>query len=364
MPIRQIGSLDVSLVGLGCNNFGGRTNESQSTEVVRAALDAGINFFDTADVYGGTRSEEILGAALGQDRADVIVATKFGMTVSPERTGAAPKYVKSALEDSLRRLGTDYVDLYQLHRPDPATPIGDTLAALAELVKDGKVREIGCSNFSAAQLREADAAAAEGAPRFVSVQNKYSLLEREPELEVLAECERLGTAFIPFSPLANGLLSGKYRRGASRLLLVRASPVCPPSAGRRCWRAPRWTSSNSWRASPSNRATASWSWLLPGWPPRRWWLRLLRGQPRPTRCGPTSGLLTGCSPKKNCKQSIASHRRQAPPAELGRITDGPTPGPGTQLRMGSAGALLSTSWIGLSRARRPSCSPTVPSATI
>jgi len=213
MPIRQIGSLDVSLVGLGCNNFGGRTNESHSTEVVRAALDAGINFFDTADIYGGTRSEEILGAALGKDRADVIVATKFGMTLSPERTGAAPKYVKSALEDSLRRLGTDYVDLYQLHRPDPATPIADTLAALAELVKAGKVREIGCSNFSAAQLREADAAAAEGAPRFVSVQNQYSLLDREPELEVLTECERLGTAFIPYSPLANGLLSGKYRRG-------------------------------------------------------------------------------------------------------------------------------------------------------
>lgn len=213
MPIRQIGSLDVSLVGLGCNNFGGRTNESQSTEVVRAALDAGINFFDTADIYGGTRSEEILGAALGQDRADVIVATKFGMTLSPERTGAGSEYVKSALEDSLRRLGTDYVDLYQLHRPDPATPIGDTLAALADLVKAGKVREIGCSNFSAAQLDEAHAAAAEGAPRFVSVQNQYSVLQREPELEVLAECERLRTAFIPYSPLANGLLSGKYRRG-------------------------------------------------------------------------------------------------------------------------------------------------------
>jgi len=213
MPVRQIGSLDVSLVGLGCNNFGGRTNERQSVEVVKAALDAGINFFDTADVYGGTRSEEILGAALGRDRAEVIVATKFGMTVSPERTGAAPEYLKSALEDSLRRLRTDYVDLYQLHRPDPATPIGDTLTALEDLVKAGKVREIGCSNFSAAQLREADAAAVGGAPRFVSVQNQYSLLDREPELEVLAECDHLGIAFIPFSPLANGLLSGKYRRG-------------------------------------------------------------------------------------------------------------------------------------------------------
>lgn len=213
MPVRQIGSLDVSVVGLGCNNFGGRTDESRSAEVVEAALDAGINFFDTADVYGGTRSEEILGRALGRARADVIVATKFGMSVDAGRTGAAPAYVKRALEGSLRRLGTDYVDLYQLHRPDPATPIGDTLAALADLVNAGKVREIGCSNFSAAQLREADAAAADGAPRFVSVQNQYNLLQREPELEVVPECTRFGMVFIPFSPLANGLLSGKYRRG-------------------------------------------------------------------------------------------------------------------------------------------------------
>jgi len=277
MPIRQIGSLDVSLVGLGCNNFGGRTNESQSTAVVRAALDAGINFFDTADIYGGTRSEEILGAALGRDRADVIVATKFGMTLSPERTGAAPEYVRSALEDSLRRLGTDYVDLYQIHRPDPDTPIGDTLAALADLVKAGKVREIGCSNFSAAQLREADAAAAEGAPRFASVQNQYSLLQREPELDVLAECERLEIAFIPFSPLANGLLSGKYRRGE------------PPPPGTRLAGMPAerretlLASSTSWRVSPSSRAIASWSWPLPGWPLRRWLPRLLRGPPGPSR---------------------------------------------------------------------------------
>ena len=210
MPIRQIGSLDVSLVGLGCNNFGGRTDERQSTEVVEAALEAGINFFDTADIYGGTRSEEILGQALGTERSTVVVATKFGLALDDERKGAAPAYVKRALEDSLRRLQTDYVDLYQLHRPDPATPIVDTLAALAELVHEGKVREIGCSNFSVEQLREAEAAVAAGAPRFVSVQNEYNLLHRQPELEVLPECERLGIAFLPYFPLHSGLLSGKY----------------------------------------------------------------------------------------------------------------------------------------------------------
>jgi len=213
MPVRQIGPLDVSLVGLGCNNFGGRIDERQSAEVVEAALDVGINLFDTADIYGGTKSEEFLGRALGRDRAEVLIATKFGMPLDESRAGAAPSYVKSALEDSLRRLGTDYVDLYQLHRPDPATPISDTLGALAGLVEEGKVREIGCSNFSAAQLREAEEAVKQGAPRFVSVQNEYSLLEREPELEVLAECERLGIAFIPYFPLKAGLLSGKYRPG-------------------------------------------------------------------------------------------------------------------------------------------------------
>jgi aryl-alcohol dehydrogenase-like predicted oxidoreductase len=221
MPVRQIGALDVSLVGLGCNNFGGRLDERRSTEVVEAALDAGINLFDTADVYGSTKSEEILGRALGKERSEVLVATKFGMPLDETRKGAAPAYVKSALEDSLRRLGTDYVDLYQLHRPDPATPIGDTLSALAGLVEEGKVREIGCSNFSAAQLREAEEAVTGGGPRFASVQNEYSLLQREPELEVLAECDRLGTAFIPYFPLKAGLLSGKYRPGE------------PPPAGTR-----------------------------------------------------------------------------------------------------------------------------------
>jgi aryl-alcohol dehydrogenase-like predicted oxidoreductase len=206
MPIRQIGSLDVSLVGLGCNNFGRRTDEAQSTLVVEAALDAGINFFDTADIYGGTLSEEILGRALGKYRGDVVVATKFGIALDPA-------YVKRALEDSLRRLGTDYVDLYQLHRPDPETPIAATLGTLAELVAEGKVREIGCSNFSAHQLREAEDAVAAGSPPFVSVQNEYNLLWRQPELEVLPECERQSIAFIPYFPLKAGLLTGKYRRG-------------------------------------------------------------------------------------------------------------------------------------------------------
>jgi aryl-alcohol dehydrogenase-like predicted oxidoreductase len=210
---RRIGSLAVSVVGLGCNNFGKRLDAAASSAVVHAALDAGITFFDTADIYGGTRSEEYLGRALGARRDEVVIATKFGMRVDDERQGARPEYVRRAVEDSLRRLGTDRIDLYQLHRPDPTVPIADTLGALDELVRAGKVREIGCSNFSAEQLREAEAAVQPGAARFVSVQNEYSLLHREPERDVLAECERLGLAFLPYFPLASGLLTGKYRQG-------------------------------------------------------------------------------------------------------------------------------------------------------
>ncbi|MBX6764901.1 MAG: aldo/keto reductase [Rubrobacteraceae bacterium] len=213
MEYRKIGSLSVSVVGLGCNNFGWRLDERETAGVVAAALDAGVNFFDTADVYGGTRSEEFLGRALGSRREEAVIATKFGSEIDEERKGAHPDYVRRAVEDSLRRLGTDYIDLYQLHRPDPEVPIGETLAALDELVKAGKVREIGCSNFSADQLREAGEAVRDGAARFVSVQNEYSLLHREPEREVLPECERQGMAFLPYFPLANGLLTGKYRRG-------------------------------------------------------------------------------------------------------------------------------------------------------
>jgi aryl-alcohol dehydrogenase-like predicted oxidoreductase len=210
---RNIGSLEVSVVGLGCNNFGGRIDADRTAAVVATALEEGITYFDTADIYGGTRSEELLGSALGRRRDQVVVATKFGMPIDADHTGAKPDYVRRALEDSLRRLGTDHVDLYQLHQPDPETPIADTLEALDELVQAGKIREIGCSNFSAAQIREAEGAVREGAARFISVQNEYNLLKREAELEVLPECENSGLAFIPYYPLASGVLTGKYRRG-------------------------------------------------------------------------------------------------------------------------------------------------------
>jgi aryl-alcohol dehydrogenase-like predicted oxidoreductase len=210
MEHRRIGSLRVSVVGLGCNNFGMRIDETATERVVTTALDAGISFFDTADIYGSTKSEEFLGRALAGLRQHAVVATKFGMAVDDKRRGARPEYVTRAAEDSLRRLRTDYIDLYQLHQPDPAVPIADTLGAMDELVKAGKVKEIGCSNFSAEQLDEAERTVAPGAARFVSVQNEYSLLHREPERSVLPACQRLGLAFLPFFPLASGLLSGKY----------------------------------------------------------------------------------------------------------------------------------------------------------
>jgi aryl-alcohol dehydrogenase-like predicted oxidoreductase len=213
MRTRRIGSLEVSEVGVGCNNFGARLDATGTTAVVAAALDVGITFFDTADIYGGTESEVLLGTALGPMRDRVVVATKFGMPIDDQRKGAAPEYVKQAIEDSLRRLGTDHVDLYQLHAPDEATPIADTLGVLDELVRQGKAREIGCSNFTVAQLEEAAAAVSVGAAGFASVQNQYSLLYREPEDGVLPFCSTQGMAFLPYYPLASGLLSGKYQVG-------------------------------------------------------------------------------------------------------------------------------------------------------
>jgi aryl-alcohol dehydrogenase-like predicted oxidoreductase len=211
---RKIGSLGVSIVGVGCNNFGMRIDETQTQEVINAAVNAGVNFFDTADTYANGRSEELVGRFLRSRRSEVVIASKFGLEVPGQGKGARPDYIRRALDASLKRLGTDYIDLYQQHVPDPDVPIAETLGALHELVRSGKVREIGCSNFSADQLREADAVASKsGLARFVSVQNEYSLLERGPEAGVLGECEREGLAFLPFFPLKSGLLTGKYRKG-------------------------------------------------------------------------------------------------------------------------------------------------------
>lgn len=217
METRRIGRLEVSLVGLGCNNFGLRLDAERTAAVVHAALDAGITLFDTADVYGGGGgSEELLAQALGSRRDEVVLATKFGspMGDEPERRGASARWIATAVEDSLRRLGTDRIDLYQQHVPDDTVDIGETLGALDVLVQEGKVLEIGCSNFSADRIDAAmDASQDHGTTPFRSVQNHYSLLHRDPEDGVTAACERYGMALLPYFPLASGLLTGKYRKG-------------------------------------------------------------------------------------------------------------------------------------------------------
>ena len=213
MQTRKVGSLRVSVVGLGCNNFGWRIDAEASAKVIDTAIESGVTFFDTADRYGKGQSEDFLGRALGKRRDQIILATKFGMEMEKGQQGASPKYVLEAVDASLRRLRTDRIDLYQLHQPDPKTPITDTLGTLDELVRAGKVREIGCSNFSVGQIREA-ADASQGRAQFVSVQNEFSLFHREPETSgVLPECERRRLAFLPYFPLASGLLTGKYREG-------------------------------------------------------------------------------------------------------------------------------------------------------
>jgi aryl-alcohol dehydrogenase-like predicted oxidoreductase len=218
MRTRKLGSsdLEVSVVGLGCNNFGGRIDEAASRAVIDAALDAGVTFFDTADVYGNRGgSEEIIGRALAGRRDRVVLATKFGHDLGDGETrrGARP-YIRTAIEASLRRLQTDRIDLYQYHRPDGVTPVEETLEALDELVREGKVRAVGSSNFTAAMVEEAHAAASERRlTPFASEQSEYSWLKRGAEDELLPACERLGIGFIPYFPLASGLLTGKYERG-------------------------------------------------------------------------------------------------------------------------------------------------------
>jgi aryl-alcohol dehydrogenase-like predicted oxidoreductase len=220
MRYRRLGEsgLSVSVVGLGCNNFRYRCPDEQAREVVDAAIDCGITLFDTADIYGhGGGSEELLGELLGARRDTVVLATKFGMPMpdaAPDEARGSRRYIRRAVEASLRRLRTDWIDLYQVHAPDPLTPIDETLCALDELVREGKVRYVGSSNFAGWQIADADwSARIGGRERFVSAQNHYSLLHRELEADVVPACERFGVGILPYFPLANGALTGKYRRG-------------------------------------------------------------------------------------------------------------------------------------------------------
>lgn len=222
MRYRPLGSsgLMVSVVGLGCNNLGRRLDLGRTREVVRTALDSGVTLFDTADVYGGGGgSEDLLGQALEGHRDEVVVATKFGMDMRGENgpdwgARGSRRYIRRAVEASLRRLRTDRIDLYQYHAPDGKTPVEETLAALDDLVREGKVLYLGSSNFTAWEVAHADwVARSAGTARFVSAQNSYSLLDRKVEAELVPACERYGVGVLPYFPLANGLLTGKYRRG-------------------------------------------------------------------------------------------------------------------------------------------------------
>ena len=214
-------AIEVSVVGIGCNNFGSRIGPDTTTAVVRAALDAGITLFDTADIYGSPHgaSESLLGQALGARRDEVVLATKFGKDmegIGGQDWGArgSRRYVRSAVEASLRRLGTDRIDLLQMHEPDPATPIEETLSALDDLVRAGKVLALGSSQFAGWQVTEAEwAARTVGTSRFVGTQQKYSLIDRDAEAELIPACLAAGVGLLPFFPLESGLLTGKYRRG-------------------------------------------------------------------------------------------------------------------------------------------------------
>jgi aryl-alcohol dehydrogenase-like predicted oxidoreductase len=218
MNFRNLGQsgLRVSTIGIGCNNFGGRIDDAMTAAVIHKALDLGITLFDTADVYGERGgSETVMGKVLGDNRKKIVLATKFAMPMddSGERQGGSRHYIMSAVEDSLRRLKTDWIDLYQMHQTDPRTPIEETLRALDDLVRQGKVRYVGCSNFPAWQVTQAHWTARNaGVPGFISCQDEYSLVHRAPEQELLPAARELGLGVLPYFPLASGLLTGKYRR--------------------------------------------------------------------------------------------------------------------------------------------------------
>ena len=290
--------------------------------MVDAALNAGINFFDTADIYGGTKSETYLGAALGSRRDEIVLATKFGVPYEGHDGGASAAYIRTAVEDSLTRLGTDRIDLYQLHVPDQKTPIAETIGTLVELVAEGKVREFGCSNFTVDMLSEAAAATPDGSPGFVSVQNQYNILYREPEDGVLEWCDRSGVAFLPYFPLASGLLSGKYRAGepppeGTRLAAMgdrRGQPAHRRTPGRR---------GRAGRAGTGCRATPCSTWPSAGCCRVRRSPRSSPAPPAPSRSQPTSPRAPGARRPRCWRPSRPSHRASRP-----RRGTRPAPGPG------------------------------------
>ena len=304
MQKRKLGSsnIAVSVVGLGCNNFGGRTDLAGTRAVVHRALDLGVTLFDTADVYGNRgKSEEYLGEILGARRKDIVLATKFGMPMSSSAKSrdASRDYIMRAVEASLRRLRTDWIDLYQVHRPDPATPIEETMGALDDLVREGKVRAIGCSNYSPAELDAARVAAARGKlAGFVACQDEYSLLARGIEKDVLPAIERQGLSLLPYFPLASGLLTGKYRRNA------------PPPAGARLAysrdHAADFISARNWTlieklAAVSERSGSSMLELAFGW---------LLAKPV------VASVIAGATKPEQIEQNVAAAKRAPSPAAI------------------------------------------------
>ena len=273
MESRSIGELEVSLAGLGCNNFGGRLGREESIAVVHAAMDAGITFFDTADIYSSGRSEELIGEAIAGRRDDVIIGTKFGYPFDgePSGSGAGADWIRTAVEGSLRRLGTDHIDLFQQHTPDTTVPIEETQEALDELVRSGKVRALGNSNFSAEQIDAAEALATDrGWARFVSAQNRFNLIDRGPLADVIPACAPTAWRSSPSSPSPQGCSPAS----TSAVGPSRRDPDWPgsrPSSRRRSSRSTTSSSSRPSRPSRPNAATPCSSWPSPGSPPSRPW---------------------------------------------------------------------------------------------
>lgn len=302
IPTRPLGhsAIPVSVIGLGCNQFGNRLDLAGTRAVLERAIALGVTFLDTADRYGNTLSEQYMGEVLRSRRDEVVLATKFGMDLGDGWEGprGAPEYIRHACEGSLRRLQTDVIDLYWYHRPDGVTPIGQTLEALDELVRAGKVRAIGASNFSAAQIREADQVArAHGLTRFTAIQNEYSLLHREPEQEVLGLCDELELAFIPYYPLASGLLTGKYRRG-------QAAPAGARLAGRE-----QLASEEQWRVVEALCSYAS----ARGLEPAEVAIGALLARPA------VASVITGATGPEQVQANAAAARWQPDRAELAQL---------------------------------------------